>query len=112
MFNLLKNAAKWCVKPPLPPSLQANRWYGLVLRENFLQGLLLGLKEESPSCVSGQRRGRSGQGPGPDPRRKALAAFLRGNPPPALQELLVLAQLAHTLPQPRLQRAGRQVAQR
>ncbi|CAL8316333.1 unnamed protein product [Boreogadus saida] len=91
---------------------KANRWYGLVLRENFLQGLLLGLKEESPSCVSGQRRGRSGQGPGPDPRRKALAAFLRGNPPPALQELLVLAQLAHALPQPRLQRAGRQVAQR
>ncbi|XP_056436727.1 uncharacterized protein LOC130374150 isoform X1 [Gadus chalcogrammus] len=91
---------------------KANRWYGLVLRENFLQGLLLGLKEESPSCVSGQRQGRSGQGPGPDPRRKALAAFLRGNPPPALQELLVLAQLAHTLPQPRLQRAGRQVAQR
>ncbi|CAL8315123.1 unnamed protein product [Lota lota] len=89
---------------------KVNRWYSLVLCENFLQGLLLGLKEDT-SCVSSQRQAWPGQTPVP-PWRKALAAFLRRNPPPALQELVALAQLAHTLPQPRLQRAGRQVAQR
>ncbi|KAK0138289.1 Actin-101 [Merluccius polli] len=88
---------------------KANRWYSLVLCENFLQGLLSGLKEESSVCASGQRQlARSGRTPVP-PWRKALAAFLRRNPPPALEEL---GALANTLPQPGLQMAGRQLAQR
>ncbi|KAG7258158.1 hypothetical protein CRUP_031583 [Coryphaenoides rupestris] len=83
---------------------KANRWYSLVLCDNFLQGLLAGLKEESTTCQVL-----------PDPRppwRKPLAAFLRRNPPPALEELVALVQLASVQTQPRLQRAGRQVAQR
>ncbi|KAJ3606230.1 hypothetical protein NHX12_025750, partial [Muraenolepis orangiensis] len=87
---------------------KASRWSNLVLCENFLQGLLLGLKEESSYVSSRSWSGRTPVAAW----RKTLAAFLRRNPPPGPEELGVLVQHTETLPHPRLLRAGRQVAQR
>ncbi|KAF7658369.1 hypothetical protein LDENG_00013510 [Lucifuga dentata] len=86
---------------------KANRWYSLVLRENFLQELLSGVDVDS---VPRLQQGRS-QGSVPAWRQK-LSGFLKKNPPPDMEELVHLAHLSNVIPDGQFQQAGKQLSHR
>ncbi|XP_029902975.1 uncharacterized protein LOC115356102 isoform X2 [Myripristis murdjan] len=86
---------------------KADRWYSLVLCENFLQELLSGVHSGS---VPRQRHRRSG-GTIPVWRQK-LSAFLKRNPAPDMEELVHLAHLSNVIPDSRVQQAGKQLSER
>ncbi|XP_029318578.1 uncharacterized protein LOC115028846 isoform X2 [Cottoperca gobio] len=86
---------------------KANRWYGLVLCENFLQALLSGINGDGALT----QRQRSNLGTIPAWRYK-MSTFLKKNRPPDTEELVHLAHLSNAIPDDEVQEAGKQMSQR
>ncbi|XP_076016269.1 uncharacterized protein LOC143008405 [Genypterus blacodes] len=83
---------------------KAHRWYSLVLCENFLQELLSG--------VDGDSSPRGHRGNSYPAWRQKLASFLRKNPPPDMEDLVLLAHLCDVIPDGQVQQAGKQLSHR
>ena len=92
----------------VPP--QAHSWYRLVLRENFLQELLLGLGASGGDGIPTQWQRRN-WGTIPIWQHK-LSTFLKRNPPPHMEELVHLAHLSGVVQDDMVRRAGGQMSER